>query len=45
MIDVISVVRLASIEAPIDFVMEQRMLRTIKRLAEYGHGPTGAPAS
>jgi hypothetical protein len=34
----------ASIEAPIDFVMEQRMLRTIKRLAECGREPIGASA-
>jgi hypothetical protein len=37
--------RLATlIEAPIDFVMEQRMLRTIKRLAESGGSHGGKPA-
>jgi len=36
--------RLAALfEAPIDFVMEQRMLRTIKRLAETGGGQIGRP--
>jgi hypothetical protein len=34
----------ALIEAPIDFVMEQRMLRTIKRLAESRGGRVGSPA-
>ena len=34
----------ALIEAPIDFVMEQRMLRTIKRLAESGGEQVGSPA-
>lgn len=31
----------AAVEQPIDFVMEQRMLRTIKRLAERAHGGHG----
>ena len=31
----------ALLDAPVDFVMEQRMLRTIKRLAESGGGPAG----
>ena len=34
----------ALIEAPIDFVMEQRMLRTIKRLSESGAIQAGSPA-
>ncbi len=34
----------AVIEAPIDFVMEQRMLRTVKRLAESGGGQAGHQA-
>lgn len=33
----------AALEEPIDFVMEQRMLRTVKRLAE-GGGPMKSPA-
>ena len=32
------------IDTPIDFVMEQRMLRTIQRLAESGGGQVGNPA-
>ncbi len=32
----------AALEAPIDFVMEQRLLRTLKRLAEHGVPPARA---
>lgn len=34
----------ALVEPPIDFIMEQRMLRTIRRLAESGGGQTRRPA-